>query len=105
MHAIPQFLNDPDANQFREMCWGCGSARAVLVVAHDDETQVIGGSGAGSAAVPSTRTACPRTTPLRWAAGMTTVRCFRRNGWRETAARFAWLLTRERLRPVVPVRL
>ena len=24
------------------MCWGCGSARAVLVVEHDDETEVIG---------------------------------------------------------------
>ena len=42
-HASPSFLNEHRANQFREMCWGCGSARAVLVVEHDDETQVIGG--------------------------------------------------------------
>ena len=43
MHNVPQFLPDPDAIQFREMCWGCGSARAVVVVEKGDETQVIGG--------------------------------------------------------------
>lgn len=43
MHTSPPFLTDPDAHQFREMCWGCGSARAVLVVERDDETQVING--------------------------------------------------------------
>ena len=42
-HASPPFTSDPDVNQFREMCWACGSARAVLIVEHDDETQVIGG--------------------------------------------------------------
>ena len=42
-HASPSFLNEHRANQFREICWGCGSARAVLVVERDDETQVIGG--------------------------------------------------------------
>ena len=43
MHPSPPFLPDPDAYQFREMCWGCGSARAVLVVERDDETVIIGG--------------------------------------------------------------
>ena len=43
MHATPPFLPDHDTHQFRETCWGCGSARAVLVVEHDDDTQVIGG--------------------------------------------------------------
>ena len=43
MHDVPHILNDPSVNQFREMCWGCGSARAVLVVERGDETQVIGG--------------------------------------------------------------
>ena len=43
MHASPPFHTDPNANQFRDMCWGCGTARSVLVVEHDDETQVIGG--------------------------------------------------------------
>ena len=39
MHDIPPILNDPNVNQFREMCWGCGTARAVLVVERDDETR------------------------------------------------------------------
>ena len=43
MHDAPPLLNDPDASQFREMCWGCGSARSVLVVEKDEATQVIGG--------------------------------------------------------------
>lgn len=43
MHVPPQLLPYTDALQFREMCWGCGSARSVLVVEKDDETQVIGG--------------------------------------------------------------
>ena len=43
MHPTPPFLPDQDANQFREMCWGCGSARAVLVVERDGATDIIGG--------------------------------------------------------------
>ena len=43
MHDAPPLLNDPDASQFREMCWGCGSARSVLVVEKDEATQVMGG--------------------------------------------------------------
>ena len=43
MHASPPFINHPRANQFREMCWGCGSARAVLVVERDNDTTVIDG--------------------------------------------------------------
>ena len=43
LHRTPPLFKDPNAHQFREMCWGCGSARAVLVVERDDETQVIGG--------------------------------------------------------------
>ena len=43
MHASPPFINDRRAHQFHEMCSGCGSARAVLVVEHDDETQVVDG--------------------------------------------------------------
>ena len=38
MHASPPFINDTNANQFREMCWGCGSARAVLVVEREADT-------------------------------------------------------------------
>ena len=37
MHKSPEFRVDTDANQFREMCWACGTARAVLVVEKDDE--------------------------------------------------------------------
>ena len=36
--------NDPDADQFRDMCRGRGSARAVLVVEDDDKTHVISGT-------------------------------------------------------------
>ena len=43
MHASPPFINDTNANQFREMCWGCGSARAVLVVEREADTTVING--------------------------------------------------------------
>ena len=43
MHDSPPFLSDPNANQFREMCWSCGSAHAVLVVERDDETIIMGG--------------------------------------------------------------
>ena len=43
MHDAPPLLNDPDASQFREMCWGCGSARSVLVVEKDEATHVMGG--------------------------------------------------------------
>ena len=43
MHKQPAFINDPDANQFREMCWGCGGERAVLVVEKEGETEIIGG--------------------------------------------------------------
>ena len=42
MHTSPAFLPDTNAHQFREICWGYGSARAVLVVEREDETQVIG---------------------------------------------------------------
>ena len=42
-HPTPQYRDDPHARQFREICWGCGSTRAVLVVDRDDETQVING--------------------------------------------------------------
>ena len=40
MHNSPPFLPDPDARRFREMRWGCGWQRAVLVVERDDETEV-----------------------------------------------------------------
>jgi len=43
VHASPPFLLDPNANQFREMCRGCGSGRAVLVVERQDETVIING--------------------------------------------------------------
>ena len=39
----PKFLDDPTSHQFREMCWGCGTARAVLIVEQGDETLIIGG--------------------------------------------------------------
>ena len=42
-HHTPQFLDDPTSLQFREMCWACGSARAVLVVERDADTTVING--------------------------------------------------------------
>ena len=42
-HATPPFLPDQDTHQFREMCWGCGSARAVLVVERGNTTDIIGG--------------------------------------------------------------
>ena len=42
-HPTPKFLPDQQANQFREMCWSCGTARSVLVVERDDETLIIGG--------------------------------------------------------------
>ena len=38
MRPTPPLVNDAGAHEFREMCWGCGSARAILVVEHDDET-------------------------------------------------------------------
>ena len=43
MHASPPFLPDPSAHQFREMCWGYRSARAVLVVERNHDTTVIDG--------------------------------------------------------------
>ena len=39
----PPFLPDPDAHRLREKCWGCSTAHAVLVVARDDETIIMGG--------------------------------------------------------------
>ena len=42
-HQSLPFPPDQTAHQFREMCWGCGSARAVLVVEKHDVTRVIGG--------------------------------------------------------------
>ena len=42
-HPQPPFLPDQQAHQFREMCWGCGSARAALVVERGDTTDVING--------------------------------------------------------------
>ena len=35
VHRSPPFLPDPHAHRFREMCRGCGSQRAVLVVERD----------------------------------------------------------------------
>lgn len=43
MRTTLPFLPHPDANWFREMCWGRGSACAVLVVERDHETTIIGG--------------------------------------------------------------
>jgi len=43
MHQQPAFINDTDVNQFREMCWGCGTARSVLVIEKEDETIIVGG--------------------------------------------------------------
>ena len=42
-HHPPPFLPDQLAHQFREMCWGCGSARAGLVVERDNGTHVVNG--------------------------------------------------------------
>ena len=43
VRARDRFGNHPDADQFREMCRGRGSARPVHVFEHHVETQVISG--------------------------------------------------------------
>ena len=61
-------------------------------------------SGVGSVAGQSARTAYRETTRLRWAAGTTTARCFRRHGSSEPPAqRRNSLLTSDRYRPTAPV--
>lgn len=42
-HDAAPLLNDTNSNQFREMCWACGSPRSVLVIEYCDETQVTSG--------------------------------------------------------------
>lgn len=84
MHASPQLLDDPDANQFREMCWGCGSARAVLVVERDYDTEVNGGIWCRLCSRAVYQDCLSKDTPASQ-----TARCSHQRGWPDPCPTFS----------------